>query len=299
MEEKKNLNRRDLLKMGGIGIAALAAASITKKASAVEKAVKGKKYVMVIDLQKCVGCGGCMIACKNENNVRDGVAWSFNDMVTAGKYPNVRYEYVPRLCNHCEKAPCIEACPTPAMHKEEGNITAHTPKDCIGCQACMDACPYGRVISFNEEGKATHEFWQNDSTLIKGCTESPREVAKKAKGKVVPYYNPDKEKFKKDFGLRKPGIVEKCTFCDHRIRKDQLPYCVERCPSQARVFGDINDPKSNVNKILSKYRAWRLLEHKGTEPKVYYVRDFNPADYETLDERHKNMSEVHGEGICS
>lgn len=290
--QKKTLNRRDFLKMGGMGVAVLATSSLTKAASAAEQSLKGKKFAMVIDLQKCVGCGGCMISCKNENNVQEGFAWSFKDIRTTGRFPNVRYEYIPRLCNHCDNAPCVEICPTPSMHKEEGGITANDPETCIGCRQCMEACPYttddGGVISFNET--KTHRFWQSEEELIKGATESPKQVVNKTKGTAIPYYNPDRETFRKGSGLRKEGVVEKCTFCDHRLKQGKQPYCVVRCPSGARVFGDLNDPNSKVNKILGKYRPMRLKEHLGTEPKIYYVRDFNPGVYETLEERHKEMS---------
>jgi molybdopterin-containing oxidoreductase family iron-sulfur binding subunit len=74
--------------------------------------------------------------------------------------------------------------------------------------------------------------------------------------------------------------VEKCTFCDHRIRKGKLPYCVEACPANARIFGDLDDPNSEVNKILGRYKPFRLKEELGTEPKIYYVRSFNPGTYE-------------------
>lgn len=102
---------------------------------------------------------------------------------------------------------------------------------------------------------------------------------KKAKGNKIPYYNPDKEKFRKGSGLRTKGIVEKCTFCDHRINNKKLPYCVERCPANARIFGDLNNPDSKVNQILGKFKSQRLKEHLGTKPKVFYVRDFNPSTY--------------------
>jgi len=290
------LSRRKFLKQVALGttaVAATAAGAGLKEARADKKDVQ---YAMVIDLQKCVGCGGCIVACKNENNVQEGFAWSFKDITTTGTFPNVRYEYIPRLCNHCQNAPCVEICPTGSMHKEDGGITAHTPDTCIGCLSCVGVCPYTDedtgegVIQFNEE--QTHKFWRDKASLIDGCTESAREVTSKAKGEVLPYYNPDREKFREGSGLRKKGIIEKCTFCDHRLKSGKLPYCVERCPSDARIFGDLNDPNSNVNKILSKYRPMRLKEHEGTEPKVYYVRDFNPGVYETLEERHKKMNEV-------
>jgi molybdopterin-containing oxidoreductase family iron-sulfur binding subunit len=104
------------------------------------------KYAMVIDLQKCVACGGCAVACKNENNVQQEIYWAHYVKETVGKFPNVRYHYVPTLCNHCTKAPCVQVCPTEAMHKQDDNITMHDHDKCIGCRYCMIACPYG-VIS--------------------------------------------------------------------------------------------------------------------------------------------------------
>jgi molybdopterin-containing oxidoreductase family iron-sulfur binding subunit len=71
--------------------------------------------------------------------------------------------------------------------------------------------------------------------------------------------------------------VEKCTFCDHRVKRGELPYCIEACPANARIFGDLNDPNSDVSKVLGKYRSWRFKEELGTEPKVFYVRSFNPG----------------------
>ncbi|MHC4985792.1 MAG: 4Fe-4S dicluster domain-containing protein, partial [Planctomycetota bacterium] len=116
---------------------------------------------------------------------------------------------------------------------------------------------------------------------IPGCTSAPADITEKVNGNVIPYYNPDKERSAKGAGLRYKGIVEKCTFCDHLVRAGKLPFCVTSCPANARVFGDLNDPDSAVSKLLGKYRPWRLEEHLGTEPKVFYVRDFNPGNYAT------------------
>ena len=92
-------------------------------------------------------------------------------------------------------------------------------------------------------------------------------------------YNPAKESSSPGRGLRYKGIVEKCTFCDHLLQQGELPFCVTSCPADARIVGDLNDPNSAVRRILGKYRPWRLKEHLGTEPKVYYVREFNPGNY--------------------
>ena len=277
-ETAKGLSRRDLFKRAGIGIATVAVVSVAGGVAATGTSLKGKRMAMVIDLQRCTGCGGCVLACKSENNIQEGFAWSSNIHRTVGKFPNVSYEYVPTLCNHCEKAPCVRICPSGAMHKADGNVTAHDPKKCIGCRSCIAACPY-EVISRNS--KQTHRFWRDSKQLIEGCTDSSQEVAKKSGGDVLPYYNPDRETHREGSGLRSKGIVEKCTLCDHRLKKGLRPYCVERCPANARIIGDLNDPNSEVSKLLTRYRPWRLKEHLGTEPKVFYVRGFNPAVYKT------------------
>lgn len=270
----KQLDRREVLKLLGMGVGAIATIGVAKDALAAEKLNDNKKWAMVIDLQKCTGCGGCTIACKNENNVQDGIFWANKINRTVGKFPNVRYDYMPTLCNHCDKAPCVKVCPTGAMHKIAGGITMHDSTMCIGCRYCMVACPF-RVISFND--RKSHKRWRSEKATIEGCTSSPMEVTKKVNGTVIPYYNPDREETYE--GIRPVGVVEKCTFCDHRVKKGLLPYCVEKCPAKARIFGDLNDPNSKVNYLLGKYKPYRLKEHLGTEPKVYYIRNFNPGSY--------------------
>ena len=266
----KKVSRRDLLKAGGVGVAVLAG---VQPVLAEDKG-DGKRLAMVIDLQRCTGCGGCIIACKSENNVQKGNTWASKIVKTSGKFPNVKFDFVPTLCNHCEKARCVKICPTKAMHKGYGNITMHTPKKCIGCKMCIKKCPYG-VISFLQ--KEPHEDWRNDDVLIKGCTSSPKEVTEKVKGNVIPYYNDAREKSTPGSGLRYKGIVEKCTLCDHRVKKGLLPHCVLSCPAKARIFGDINDPESEPSKLLAKHKSWRLKEKLGTEPKVFYIKKFNPS----------------------
>ena len=232
-------------------------------------------YAMVIDRHRCTGCGACIIACKNENNLGDGVLWAGKIVTTEGEFPHVRYDYMPTLCNHCANAPCVAACPTEAMHKADGGITMHDPSKCIGCRYCMAVCPYG-VIYFNRE--EPHQFWRDETVLIPEATSSPVEVTRQVGGTVIPYYNPEREETLP--GIRPQGVVEKCTFCDHRIGNGELPYCVESCPANARIFGDLDDPDSDVSQLLGRYSPFRLREDLGTEPKVYYVRSFHPGGYE-------------------
>ncbi len=233
------------------------------------------KYAMVIDHQRCVGCGACIIACKNENNLTEGISWSYKITETVGTFPNVRFHYIPTLCNHCANAPCALGCPTRAMHKAEGGITMHDPNKCIGCRYCIANCPYG-VISYNWE--EPHQQWRQKNVLIKDCTNSGAQQAS-AYGtpRRPPYENPERGT---TLPAERPmGVVEKCTFCDHRLMRGLLPYCVEACPADARIFGDLDDPKSEVSKLIGKYRPYRLKEHLGTEPKIYYIRSFNPGTY--------------------
>lgn len=271
------LSRRDFLKRGGVAAAVLSVAgpvASTRDGGPLE----GARLAMVIDLQRCTGCGGCVLSCNSENNVQAGVTFSKRETRTVGKFPNVRFEYIPTLCNHCENAPCVKACPTKAMHKGMGGITMHTPEKCIGCKTCVAMCPYD--IPFPNR-KKTHRFWRGKKATIPGCTSAPAEVTEQVNGDLIPNYNPDKEKSAPGAGLRYKGIVEKCTFCDHRVVAGKLPFCVLSCPADARIFGDLNDPDSEVSKLLGRYRPWRLKEHLGTEPKVFYIREFNPGTYPT------------------
>ncbi len=270
-------SRREFLRNAGAGAVGLAVAASTVSASGDGDRLEGTKMAMVIDLQRCTGCGGCVISCKTENNIQAGVTFAKRRSKTVGTFPNVRFEFIPTLCNHCEEAPCVRGCPTGAMHKGHGDITMHTPAKCIGCKTCVAICPYGIPA---RNSKETHRFWQGKKALIPGCTSSPAELSAKS-GTTIPHYNPDKELSAKGAGLRYKGIVEKCTFCDHRVCVGELPFCVVSCPANARVFGDLNDPDSAVNMLLGKYRPWRLKEHLHTEPKVFYIRSFNPGNYPT------------------
>jgi molybdopterin-containing oxidoreductase family iron-sulfur binding subunit len=278
-DRKTTMSRRSLLKAGSAGVA-LGVAGETALADEAggAKPVEGANLAMVIDLQRCTGCGGCLISCKSENNIQAGVTFGKKIVKTVGTFPNVRFEFIPTLCNHCENPPCARACPTKAMHKDTdaGNITKHTPEKCIGCKTCMAMCPYG-VISRNT--KDTHRFWKGNKATIKGCTSTPAEVVKKVNGNGIPYYNPNKENSAPGAGLRYKGIVEKCLFCDHLVKQGKLPFCVTACPADARIFGDLNDPNSAVSKLLAKYRPWQLKDHLGTKPKVFYIREFNPGNY--------------------
>jgi Fe-S-cluster-containing dehydrogenase component len=249
-----------------------------------------KQYGMVIDLQKCVGCGACALGCKTENNTQeatDGQTFNWADFIykEEGKFPNVKYAAIPVLCNHCSDAPCVKACPVKpkAMFKTAEGITMHNDERCIGCQRCQQACPYSAmdvkkqkaaysVISFNSFGKEVHPAYRDSSELIKGCTASGSETSRAA-GSMPPHQN--KYQHPDYASVRKQGITEKCILCAHRVKKGEQPNCVAVCPSKARIFGDLNDATSEPAKLLKKFKPMRLKEEKKTKPNVAYIRSFS------------------------
>lgn len=251
------------------------------------------RYGMVIDLQKCVGCGACALACKAENNTRtraNGQSYNWADFVmkTEGAFPNATYWVMPVLCNHCTDAPCVAACPTTpkAMFKTTEGVTMHNDELCIGCAQCQAACPYSHakldasslageaysVISFNPQGIDSQAQWTDKSAMIPGCTASGAETAARA-GAVIPALNRfvagDVD------AIRRAGVVEKCTFCYHRTSKGLQPACVEACPAQARIFGDQDDPDSKISRVLRSQKSFRLKEEIGTKPNVHYVGKYS------------------------
>jgi Fe-S-cluster-containing dehydrogenase component len=248
---------------------------------------------MVIDLERCVGCGACAFACKAENNTRtrgNGQSFNWADfvMTTEGTFPNVTHRVMPVLCNHCTDAPCVAACPVSpkAMYKTPEGITMHDSALCIGCRMCQKACPYSAldlgfaslagetysVISFNPRNIETQPQWSDPSVLIPGCTASGAETAQAA-GATTPTMNQfvpgDVQP------LRKAGVVEKCTFCYHRVSNGLQPACVEACPAKARIFGDQEDAGSEISKVLKAQDSFRLQEDKGTKPNVHYVGKYS------------------------
>ena len=141
-----------------------------------------KKYVMVIDQNRCIGCDCCTIACMKENNTT--YHWIEVETINAcqkdvpqGRFPDLKMEFLPHLCNHCDNPPCVDACPVGALMKEENGLVILNKDNCDGCQSCLDACPYG-VIKFNlEEGVAekchfcSHRIKEGNQPFCVTCCE--------------------------------------------------------------------------------------------------------------------------------
>ncbi len=233
------------------------------------KPARERKWGMVIDLNRCVGCSACDIACKRENNVPHSFAWSNHILETRGTFPDTQWRYIPTMCNHCSDAPCVNNCPTTAMHKSEDGLTLHDVDLCIGCLACQVSCPYG-AIYYNKKAPHADDLYGRDAA-IPNVTMTGEAVAEQA-GTPLPVYNPARETTLP--GVRPQGVVEKCTMCDHRLAQGDVPACVEACPADARIFGDLNDPDSAISRVLAKHGHRVLQPEKGTGPNVFYVRDF-------------------------
>jgi tetrathionate reductase subunit B len=257
----KEISRRDFVKAGGFGLLGIAfmGGGLNQKLRSIvpEKASKPKPALdeyaashywrFAVDTRKCIGCGKCVKACKLENDVpmlpETNRTWVeryvvsdseeiFVDSPNAGidgftaDYMNAKYQnlniqksfFVPKLCNHCDKPPCVTVCPVGATYATSEGVVLVDRKACIGCRYCVQACPYG-----------------------------------------ARFFDPR---------LR---VVDKCTWCYHRITKGLQPACVEACPVGARVFGDTRDPQSQVSRIIADQTIGVLKPELGTMSKVYYV----------------------------
>lgn len=228
-------------------------------------AKRASRFGMVIDLDRCTGCGACMVSCASENNVppandkanpRTGITWIRVYRVNNGAtFPNNRTAFIPMLCQQCgEHTPCVTVCPQNAVENDvDTGIVGQVPQRCLGCRYCMAACPY-HARYFNWWDPA----WPAGMEKALNPTVSPR--------------------------MR--GVVEKCNFCHGRYhaakakaaaagsRKidpaDYVPACVGACPTNAITFGDLNDPDAEVTRLASNSESFRMLETLGTDTKIYY-----------------------------
>ncbi|MEK6715809.1 MAG: 4Fe-4S dicluster domain-containing protein [Candidatus Omnitrophota bacterium] len=216
------------------------------------KSLKERNWAMLIDLRKCAGCLACTIACKAENVSPPQITYRHVLELEAGAYPFPRRDFVPVLCNHCENAPCVAACPVKGATniRADGIVDMDYPK-CIGCKACISACPYG--ARYFDAG----EFYTASTPKIQGYETRP----------TFDY----KQEWPRKKDQPPIGKVRKCHFCIHRIERGVLPACVTTCIGKATYFGDRSDDESLVGELLAQSKVHRLKEDLGTEPRVYYI----------------------------
>jgi len=266
---RKRSTRREALALAaatGVALVRTARAEEQTPASAGSGA-RPHRFGMAIDLDRCLRCQACVVACAAENNVPPAgraaaerpspIHW-MDMLVRPARAPDAGLLRgpLPVPCMHCEEPACAKVCPVGATYRADDGVVAQIWDRCIGCRYCMIACPYSRRY-YNWAAPA----WPGgDASSV----------------------NPD-------VAVRPAGVVEKCTLCHHRIRARyerarldeepvtdadlrRLPACAASCPSEAITFGDLADPKSALSALVSSPRATRLLEHLGTGPKVFYLR---------------------------
>jgi menaquinone reductase, iron-sulfur cluster-binding subunit len=240
--------------------------------------INGKyKYGMVIDLDKCTGCGTCSVACAAENNVTyrpdesdksRSITWMQLYKLNNGKkFPHSETGYFPRPCMHCDEdgkgghtSPCVSVCVSTATKLDHNTgIVSQIYTRCIGCRYCQAACPY----------HARYFNWFDGYAFLK------------------PFPDGMERSLSPEVSPRMRGVVEKCSFCHHRLMRareaafardrkeldegEYITACAEACPAQAIVFGDLNNPKHKVAELIKSPNAFRLLERLNTKPKVYYL----------------------------
>ena len=233
------------------------------------------KWGMVVDIDRCIGCQACVVACQAENNIplntedifrqRRAIQWIHVERYWEGEFPNVKARFIPILCQHCENAPCEPVCPVYATYHNNQGMNVQVYNRCVGTRYCANNCPYN-VRFFNYWEPVWPETLRNQ-------------------------LNPD-------VTVRSRGIMEKCSFNVQRLRRAEqviegqmgeritdetlkegnfLPACVQACPTNALVFGDYNDSNSQVARMKQKHlaedgRGYKLLENLGTEPNVIYLK---------------------------
>ncbi|HEY9854688.1 MAG TPA: 4Fe-4S dicluster domain-containing protein [Stenomitos sp.] len=222
------------------------------------------RWGMVVDLDKCNGCGACVVACKAENNIPvvgeeesgrgRSINWIRVERYWDGEYPNVKARFLPVLCQHCTHAPCEPVCPVYATYHNPEGLNTQIYNRCVGTRYCANNCPYD-VRFFNWFDPVWPEPLNS-------------------------HLNPD-------VTVRSRGVMEKCTFCIQRINAGKqkaadegrdvrdgeiVPACAQSCTTDALVFGDFGDPESRVSTLAGDERRFQLLQDLGTEPVVVYLK---------------------------
>lgn len=276
--------RRTFLKIAGLSALGLGAAPLVHAAgsqaataSMDPKALSAKRWAMVVDVRKFKESGPdavkrCVDACNSAHNIpqwdnpKDQVRWIWSEPF-GNAFPEQEREYLKDfetkglkgvpvlvLCNHCDNPPCVRVCPTKATWRRDDGIIMMDMHRCIGCRYCMAACPFG-ARSLN---------WRDPRN-----PDDPRKPPRQLDG--TPLKEPVIKTLNPEYPTRTRGVVEKCTFCTERLAIGLKPACVEACKNKELVFGDLEDPNSEVRDLLSSNFALRRKPQLGTKPQVYYI----------------------------
>jgi Fe-S-cluster-containing dehydrogenase component len=221
------------------------------------QAKPGVKYGYALNLSICIGCRKCAEACHKENNhdratnqsyirvfemEKGGIDFGKGNCTYDHPVPAPDKFYMPVQCQQCDNPPCVSVCPVEATWKEPDGIVVVDYNWCIGCRYCEAACPY-HARRFN---------WTKPEIPAKDINPNQGYLSNR---------------------VRPQGVMEKCTFCLHRVREGRLPACLEACPTGARVFGNLLDPKSEIRWVLENKRVFVLKEELGTKPSFFYFFD--------------------------
>jgi phenylacetyl-CoA:acceptor oxidoreductase subunit 1 len=213
------------------------------------------RWGMAIELKRCVGCYECVLACKAEHFLPPDIFWNRVLIGESGKYPNVTKLIYSVRCNHCADPACVKVCPTGATQQREDGIVWVDEDKCVGCRYCMVACPY-QMRSMYEDGKKQYFPGQE-------LTEH--------------------ERMGKELYPHTPGVVQKCVFCKERIDsgmalgltpgvdREATPACVISCPTMAIHFGDLDDPNSDINRVIKEKHGHPFHPEFDTDPSIYYI----------------------------
>ncbi|HEX2987482.1 MAG TPA: 4Fe-4S dicluster domain-containing protein [Chloroflexota bacterium] len=226
------------------------------------------RWGMIVDVDRCIGCQACVVACQAENNVMLNTEDTFTQLRVkewirierywVGEYPDIKARFLPVLCQQCTNAPCEPVCPVYATSHNEEGLNMQVYNRCVGTRFCGNNCPWQvRFFTFNDPD------WPDPLTN---------------------QLNPD-------VTVRSKGIMEKCSYCIQRIRKAEMKArgegrelrdmefqtaCAQACPPSALIFGDLNDPNSKVARLQGDRRRYLLLGELGTEPNTIYLKKVDP-----------------------
>jgi molybdopterin-containing oxidoreductase family iron-sulfur binding subunit len=226
---------------------------------ALSKPPEKRRWAMLLDLRKCVGCHACSVACASENKLPPKLWYRPVHEYEGGKFPNVSRTFLPRPCMQCDKPPCVAVCPVKApgaatFKETKGSAAGLVVIDystCIGCGKCVPACPYGaRALddgSNHSDGTPARQPYEAAAAFEYGRK-------RRRQGEAEPV-----------------GNARKCHFCVHRIQEGLLPQCISSCIGRAGYFGDESDPQSLVAKVKVANKVQILKGARGTAPRVYYV----------------------------